>query len=150
MGPLLQVRALSFLWHGKACQGQNCGPGSRPVLHGQSCGSGRAPSPLCASGLPTAKQGTRVNSPGAPSHSITSPSGFISQSLFTLDRDSRCREPLILNWAMSGEVKRRTLTGNCQDVKTYKSTGPCFQSSSLPSTTHYEAGLPWTPSKKAW
>lgn len=50
-----------------------------------------------------------------------------------MDKDSLCREPLILNWAVSGEAKRRTFTGNCQVVKTYKATGPCFQSLHSPA-----------------
>lgn len=84
--PHLQARAPPFPWRGEACQERKCGLGSRPAPALQAMQLRRSPSPPCASGLPTAKQGTRGNSPGGPPKSIVSPSGFIGGSLFLRDR----------------------------------------------------------------
>lgn len=57
-----------------------------------------------------------INSPGGPSKSIVCPyphphPSFMGRSLFITDKESLCRGTLILNWAMSGEAKRRTSLG---------------------------------------
>lgn len=80
----------------------------------------------------------RAKPPGEPPKSILVPSDFILWP-----------EPLILNWAVSGKAER-TFTGNYQDVKNYKSTGPYCQASFLLSRTRYEMGLAWTPPKTGW